>query len=65
MTRTEIILEAITRELDRRSRFIDSDEGLRSVRFDVKLDRRTGHPRCVITTLEAEREGVDGRRQAG
>jgi hypothetical protein len=56
--RTEAILEAVARELDRRSRMIEADDSLRALRLDVKLDRRTGRPRCVVMTMEWEREAV-------
>ena len=52
MSRTEAILAAVTAELRRRQRTIDTESGLLNVVLTVKMDSKAGRPREVWTRLE-------------
>ena len=55
MSRTSIIHAAVTRELDRRKRWIDAESDLRQVIVCVKFDKR-GNVQSVQVNTGSERE---------
>lgn len=59
-TRTNHILHSIVRALDRNARMIDAAVDLRALRVEVKMNTKTGRPRCAIVTPEMETEAETG-----
>lgn len=56
MSRSVCISNALTREIDRRKRWLDSESELLEVHFTVKIDRKTQRVRWVHIAVEAEHE---------
>lgn len=56
MSRTDLVKLAIEAELERHRAEIDTNDGLRSLTFTVKLNR--GQPRLVIVTRETEQPAI-------
>lgn len=54
--RTDVLLAAIGREVQRHRAAIDADPDLRTVTIMVRWNRQTGLPRTVVVTQESERE---------
>lgn len=53
VTRTNLILRAVTAALERRSAYLDAEPGLRSVTLEVQIHRDTGDVRDVIFRPES------------
>ena len=56
MTRTDRIMSAVRRELERRRAALDEEEGIKSVGLILILDERTGEPLKVIYRTESQSE---------
>lgn len=56
MTRAACILNKITKELDRRQHWLESEPGLMQVLIRVRLDKKSGKVRFVQLTTDAETE---------
>jgi hypothetical protein len=64
MTRTQEVIAAVTQELQRWVRELDSHDDVRAVTVSIKLTPGMLRPRAVICQLDSERRFLSSSRKS-